>query len=271
MSCAVRRSRGRSASRMHPRASWHASIARTWTSIPIWRPHAGAARGSHEVLEVGLGFGTLLRAGRKGASYHGLDIAEGPVGMARERLRRAGQADADAQVLRGSALEVRTGDCSTGSTRSVAFIHGRPPRGGPRATACCGRAARSGDALQPPFAPQLVKVRLPAAVGRRRGNAEVTALYDANAAGEAAPHAEYVSRREVRRLFEPFAQVSIRARNMDETRFVKGSGCSAASIACSVWTSTSAPRMARWPNGWRRARGVNGALLPLPTGRWRAG
>ena len=40
-----------------------------------------------QVLEVGLGYGTLSEAlARMGADYHGLDIAAGPVEMVRHRL-----------------------------------------------------------------------------------------------------------------------------------------------------------------------------------------
>ena len=46
-------------------------------------------------------------------------------------------------------------------------------------------------------------------------------MYDSNAAGEAAPHVEYVSRRDARRIFAPFSDVRIDVRNFDDTRFVK--------------------------------------------------
>jgi hypothetical protein len=40
-------------------------------------------------------------------------------------------------------------------------------------------------------------------------------MYDVNTAGDVAPHTDYVSRRDVRRLFEAFSDVSIEAQNFD--------------------------------------------------------
>ena len=49
-----------------------------------------------------------------------------------------------------------------------------------------------------------------------RGDAEaVRAMYDTNSSGAAAPHTDYVSRREVHRLFAAFARVRIDVRNFD--------------------------------------------------------
>jgi SAM-dependent methyltransferase len=47
------------------------------------------AMAGRRVLEIGLGYGTVAELlARAGADYHGIDIAEGPVAMARERLAR---------------------------------------------------------------------------------------------------------------------------------------------------------------------------------------
>ena len=43
----------------------------------------------------------------------------------------------------------------------------------------------------------------------------VRALYDINERGEAAPHTDYVSRAEVRRLFKSFKQIRIDVQNFD--------------------------------------------------------
>ena len=49
-----------------------------------------------------------------------------------------------------------------------------------------------------------------------RGDAEaVRAMYDTTSSGAAAPHTDYVSRREVHRLFAAFARVRIDVRNVD--------------------------------------------------------
>jgi ubiquinone/menaquinone biosynthesis methyltransferase len=75
------------------------------------------------VLDVGLGYGTLAEAlARMGADYHGLDIATGPVEMARHRL--AGVPGArPAQVQQGSVLELPFPDASFDLLASIGCLH----------------------------------------------------------------------------------------------------------------------------------------------------
>ena len=62
--------------------------------------------------------------------------------------------------------------------------------------------------------------------GRRRYagfNETVRACYDANTEGEAPPHTDFVSRRQVRRsLFKDFSRVRIDTQNCDSYVFVRG-------------------------------------------------
>ena len=56
----------------------------------------------------------------------------------------------------------------------------------------------------------------------RRGQSlddEMRALYDAHESGEPAPHTDFVSRAEVKRLFRDFARVRIDVQNFDGYRF----------------------------------------------------
>jgi hypothetical protein len=65
---------------------------------------------------------------------------------------------------------------------------------------------------------QLIVVRrerLRALRARRSSSERVRAMYDANTAGEAAPHTDFVSRRDVRRLFGAFSNVTIDTQNFD--------------------------------------------------------
>jgi SAM-dependent methyltransferase len=180
-----------------------------------------------KVLEIGLGYGTLgqLLASR-GADYYGVDIAPGPVAMMEERLRRIGK-DLDGRVLQASALELpftegmfdyvytigclhHTGDLPT----SVSEVH-RVLRPGGTAVVMLYNAHSFR---------QLVHV---SRMRWRRGDAatheqQVRALYDTNAAGEAAPHTDYVSRRDARRLFRRFANVKIDSRNFDSLVVIPG-------------------------------------------------
>jgi SAM-dependent methyltransferase len=178
-----------------------------------------------ELLEIGLGYGTLssLLISR-GARYHGVDIAEGPVEMVRHRLRLAGRSeDAEARVLQASALDlpfdtgrfdyVYTIGClhHTGNTpRAVTEVH-RVLRPGGTAVVMLYNA----HSLR-----RLLKVRLPDLLRRGRSADEQAAMYDTNAAGEAAPHVDYWTRGGVRGMFGAFASVEIDLRNFDNTRFV---------------------------------------------------
>jgi hypothetical protein len=53
---------------------------------------------------------------------------------------------------------------------------------------------------------------------RRDEGAWLRGRYDANVAGEAAPHIDYLSRREARDLFRDFARVRIDVHNFDDFR-----------------------------------------------------
>jgi SAM-dependent methyltransferase len=55
---------------------------------------------------------------------------------------------------------------------------------------------------------------------RRKSDEELRGDYDANAAGEAAPHTDYVTARQARRLFGRFASVRIDRRNFDTLPYV---------------------------------------------------
>jgi hypothetical protein len=52
-----------------------------------------------------------------------------------------------------------------------------------------------------------------------RSSAAVRAEYDTNAEGEPAPHTDFTSRREGRRLFAAFSRVGIEAQNFDDLAF----------------------------------------------------
>ncbi|MEM8947716.1 MAG: class I SAM-dependent methyltransferase [Pseudomonadota bacterium] len=73
------------------------------------------------VLEVGLGYGTLATAiMKRGAIYHGLDLAAGPVEMARYR---AGLLGKDADIRQGSVLECPFEDKTFDHVISIGCLH----------------------------------------------------------------------------------------------------------------------------------------------------
>lgn len=178
------------------------------------------------VLEVGLGHGSLGEAiAGRGAEYHGLDIAAGPVRMMRHRLAMRGDGGEE-RIVEGSAAAMPFGDAAfdfvysigtlhhTGALeKSIAEVHRVLVPGG-RAVVMLYHAGS---------ARQLLRVRLPAAVARllhRSGpSAEETAeLYDSDLSGAIAPHTEFVSRQDVRRLFGAFSAVEIETRNLEDVR-----------------------------------------------------
>ena len=194
-------------------------------NYPYLESYVPADLGGAELLEIGLGYGTLsaLLIAR-GARYHGADIAEGPVEMVRHRLRLAGQGqEADRAgdpglgarpAVRDRALRLRLHDRLPAPHRQYAP---RRHRGAPRAAT---RRNRGRDALPRPLAAPAAQGALPALLRRRRTLDEQAAMYDTNAAGEAAPHVDYWTRGEVRGMFGAFSSVDIDVRNFDNTRVV---------------------------------------------------
>jgi SAM-dependent methyltransferase len=178
------------------------------------------------VLEVGLGYGTLgEEIARRGAEYHGLDIAAGPVRMMRHRLAMLGDSGEE-RIVQGSAVDMPFKDATFDYVYSIGCLHHT------------GALAKSIEEVRRVLVPggsavvmlyhagsarQLLKVRLPAAAARLRGRPgpsreETIRLYDSDSSGAAAPHTDFVSRRMVRALFGRYAEVQIRARNFDDIR-----------------------------------------------------
>ena len=183
-----------------------------------------------ETLEIGLGFGTVGQTlAARGARYHGADIAAGPVAMMRDRLRRLGHA-ADGDIVQASALELPWSAESFDVVVSIGCLHHTGDL--PRAIEDVHRVLRPGGvALVMLYNAHSFRrlVRVPRAhLGtlrrRRNGEEQVRAMYDTNSAGEAAPHTDFVSRRDVRRLFAAFSSVSVESQNFDPLTAPVGRG-----------------------------------------------
>ncbi len=182
------------------------------------------------VLEMGLGYGTLGQLlATRGCRYYGLDIAKNPVAMMRYRFSLLGL-DGVHQAHVGSALAIpfkdatfdyvysigclhHTGDLS----RAVAEVHRVLKNGGKAVVMLYNRHSFRRMVFLP-----LVHVRN--RLLRREGSGNggrtfsdwVRHFYDKNAKGEGAPHTDYVSRAEVRRLFSGYRHVRIESQNFDE-------------------------------------------------------
>ena len=188
---------------------------------------------SKDVLEIGLGYGTLgqyLTA--RGCRYHGIDVAPAPVAMMQHRLRLRGLDPGD-RIRRASALSLPWPDASFDYVYSIGCLHHtgdlpkavdevyRVLRPGGRAIVMLYHRHSLRRLIQIP-----VRYLRACVLGRRLYSSfdeAVRAQYDTNTQGEAAPHTDFVSRRQVRTsLFRKFARVQIDSRNFDTYVFLRG-------------------------------------------------
>jgi SAM-dependent methyltransferase len=176
-----------------------------------------------QVLEVGLGYGTLGQAlAERGAEYHGVDIAAGPVAMMRHRLRLLNRPAE--RVQQASVLDlpfanetfdyVYTIGClhHTGDLRrSVAEVHRVLVPGGRAIVMLYNRYSlrRALYGLRDALSP----------ARRRTAEERMRRMYDADPEGTPAPHTDFVGRREARRLFRDFSRVRIDTQNFDGYRY----------------------------------------------------
>ena len=188
-------------------------------------PGAGT-RGSR-LLEIGLGYGTVSQIlAERGFDYHGLDIAQGPVEMVRQRLRYLGVEDAEEQVIAHSVLDMPHPPESFDDVVTIGCLHH---------TGDLKQAVEQVHTVLKPGGRALVMVynknsyrRVKMAAGRIperiRGNGDdadegMRHAYDHNTEGETAPATEYTSVRGAKELFGAFSSVSVRRENFDYTNF----------------------------------------------------
>ena len=170
------------------------------------------------ILEVGLGYGTLSQyITERGADYQGLDIAEGPVEMVRHRLAMLGKPIR--QVVQGSILAAPFDDGFFDMVYSIGCLHHTGNLS--RAVSEVHRLLRPGGSAvvmlynRHSFR-QLVQAPLVRLRARQAHRDEVVrGMYDSNQEGQAAPHTDYVSRSDVRRLFSSFESVEVTSQNFD--------------------------------------------------------
>jgi len=178
-----------------------------------------------KVLEIGPGYGTLghLIASR-GCEYYGLDIAPGPVAMMRYRLALLGEDGSD-RVRQGSGLAIPYPDGSFDYVYSIGCLHHtgdllravseiyRVLVPGGKAIVMLYHRHSFRRLVYVPLKGfrRMLSVRRP----YRTFSEFVRALYDANSTGEAAPHTDFVSRRQARTLFRRFSEVRIDSQNFD--------------------------------------------------------
>jgi SAM-dependent methyltransferase len=188
----------------------------------LWRYLDLVGVRDRRVLEIGLGFGTVGQLlATAGAVYHGVDIAAGPVEMMRDRLRLEGL-DGEERVVQASALDLPYGGRTFDRVVTIGCLHHTGDL--PRSVAEVHRVlAPGGRALVMIYNSRSLRQftqKARAFLMRKRGEEAdewLRAHYDANLAGDAAPHIDYTSKAEARRLFRQFANVQIEIQNFDNT------------------------------------------------------
>ncbi|MCA9789049.1 MAG: class I SAM-dependent methyltransferase [Cyanobacteria bacterium HKST-UBA06] len=179
------------------------------------------------VLEIGLGYGTVSQTLiDHGALYTGLDIAEGPVNLVRERLRFQG---IEGNVIQGSMLNCPLPDESVDCVISIGCFHhtGNTQRCIDEAYRILKPGGRATIMLYNRFSlRQWLRWPLSTAKAMANdlliGNYKLTSntdqkwAYDYNSQGEAAPETEFFSQKQVKALFRQFSSVQCALENIDD-------------------------------------------------------
>jgi len=180
------------------------------------------------VLEVGLGYGTLSqKIAEAGADYLGLDIAAGPVAMARHRLRQAGLPgdaiqqsfitntlpDASFDVVVGIGCFHHTGNLQACFDQAWRLLK---PGGSAHIMIYNRYSHRRWMQFRKEFIRELALETFGLLDTRTAGESDRGAS-DRNAEGEAAPETVYTSAGEVKRRMRRFSKVRVAKENMDES------------------------------------------------------
>jgi SAM-dependent methyltransferase len=171
-----------------------------------------------KVLEIGIGYGTVARILARRTDYHAVDIAPGPVAMARQALTAAGKDPA--QALQASALELPFEDGTFDGVTAIGSLHHTGDLA--RAVSEVRRVLREGGCAvvmvyNAHSWNRAVTTRALHALARAiPGHAEwlhARVFRDANAEGAPAPHTDFVTRAEAKQLFSGFSAVTVRSEN----------------------------------------------------------
>jgi ubiquinone/menaquinone biosynthesis C-methylase UbiE len=176
-----------------------------------------------KVIEIGLGYGTLSQfLVSQGCKYYGLDIAEGPVAMVKDRLKYL-NIESEDNVRVGSVLEIPFADESFDYVYSIGCLHhtGNIPKSvaeiyrvlriGGKAVVMLYNRQSFRQLIQIPIHRFIKKI----ATHKKNISEFVRSLYDVNSKGEAAPYTEFVSRTDVKRIFNEFSKIKIDSQNFD--------------------------------------------------------
>lgn len=188
-----------------------------------------------KVLEIGLGYGTLSQLiASTGCDYFGLDIATNPVKMVQYRLSQLGKKNKEEQIQVGSALGIPHHDESFDYVYSIGCLHHtgnltqslsevfRVLKPGGKAIIMLYNRNSFRQLVQVPWQKFKQFFNRQKKAKNQNFSTFVRSLYDSNAVGEAAPHTDYVSSRQVRNLLSNFSTVDIEVQNFDTYVLLKG-------------------------------------------------
>jgi SAM-dependent methyltransferase len=175
------------------------------------------------VLEIGLGFGTLGQViAERGADYHGADIAAAPVAMMRQRLEWLGLPAEG--VRQASVLDLPWENETFDYVYTIGCLHhtGDLQRSVDEVYRVLKPDGRAVVMLYNKHSFRRIALRLRdrlKGVSAKESEAAFRRLYDADSEGAAAPHTDFVSRKDVRELFRSFARVRTDSQNFDGFRY----------------------------------------------------
>lgn len=176
-----------------------------------------------KVLEIGLGYGTLAQLlMERGAEYYGLDIAQGPVDMARYR---AGLLHREADIRQGSALAIPFADGTFDYIVTIGCLHHTGDMAGAfEEVHRCLKPGGSATIMIYNALSYRHWQREPVQTLRRafhpdflwtNADPSMRMAYDANAAGSEAPQTTFASKREIRSVLgRLFSSVDVSSQNI---------------------------------------------------------
>jgi SAM-dependent methyltransferase len=178
-----------------------------------------------KVLEIGLGYGTVAQKLMEAdAKYHGLDIAEGPVAMARHRAVLLGKA---AEIAQGSALSIPYPESTFDQVVTIGCLHHtgnlakafqevhRVTKKDGRATIMVYSALSYRQWMREPLA-TFRRARKPE-FEWSNADSDLRGAYDANQEGGSAPSTTFVSPKEAKIFLQQhFRVVEIFPRNIGQ-------------------------------------------------------
>ena len=219
----------------------------------------------------------------RAAEYHGLDLAEAPLVMMRDRLSWLGSTERS-EAVRGSALSIPWADGAFDIVVTIGCLHHTGDL--QRSVDELYRVLRPGGAAlvmlynRNSFRQLVHRAKHLRATGSASMQSNLRAIYDANAAGEAAPHTDYVSRAQARKLFDAFAAVSVEAQNFEHLRrsvqatsrdpkssFRRFTGSACSGMSRAFWDSTCTSALASRNRRWADRAAVSDSSCCVTIGR----